>query len=50
MTKKIEVQELLAEMKVALADEFVAEVKEENGGLSLRFAGGQTFLVKVEEV
>ncbi len=50
MTKKIEVQDLLTEMKVALADEFVAEVKQEERGLTLRFASGQTFLVKVEEL
>ncbi len=50
MAKKIEVRELLTEMKVALADEFVAEVTEEENGLLLRFVSGQTFRVKVEEI
>ncbi len=49
MTKKIEVKELLAEMKVALGDEFVAEITEEESALVLRFVGGQAFRVKVEE-
>ncbi len=50
MTKKIEVQALLEEIKVALADEFVAEIVREEEGLTLRFAGGQAFRLKVEEV
>ncbi len=50
MTKKIEVQELLEEIKVALTDEFVAEIEQEEGALRLRFLSGQTFRLKVEEV
>ncbi len=50
MAKKIEVRELLTEMKVALSDEFVAEITEEEGALVLRFVSGQAFRVKVEEV
>ncbi len=50
MEQKITTQELLAEMKVALADEFVAEVTQEEDGLTIRFLKGQTFRIRVEEV
>ncbi len=49
MAKKIELKELLEEIEVALSDEFVAEVKREEDGLTLRFVNGQTFRLRVEE-
>ncbi len=50
MTNKIAKEDVLMEMKVALADEFVATVEEKEGGLSLRFANGQTFQISVKEL
>ncbi len=49
MTSKIVKEDLLAEMKVALADEFVATVEEKSEGLTLRFPNGQTFEIFVKE-
>ncbi len=50
MQEKITKQELLTEMKVALEDEFVASVTEEEDGIALRFLNGQKFRLSVEEV
>ncbi len=50
MQEKIQVNELVEEMKVALRDEFVAQVTAEGAEITLRFANGQAFRVRVEEV
>ncbi len=43
-------QDLLEEIKVALQDEFLAEIVEEEGSLVMRFFSGEKFRVRVEEV
>ena len=50
MEEKISKDELLEEVKVALQDEFVAEMKKDAEGLVLRFANGQAFRLTIEEV
>lgn len=46
---KITKEQLLEEMKIALSDEFEAEVLESEGRLTIEFGSGQTFDVSVEE-
>ncbi len=48
--KNVRLNDLLEEMQVALRDEFVAEIAQEEGGLLMKFSDGQTFRVTVEEV
>ncbi len=50
MNEKIEKIDLLSELKIVLADEFVAELKQEEDALVLRFVGGQAFRLTVEEI
>ena len=47
---KIETKELVEQIKVALQEEFVAEVAKEGEDLVLRFVSGQAFRICVEEV
>ena len=47
---KIKVEELLEEIKCALADEFNAKVGVNGGVLMLDFENGQKFEVSVKEV
>ncbi|MBQ7912694.1 MAG: hypothetical protein IJ308_02990 [Clostridia bacterium] len=42
-------EELLAEIKTALNDYFVAQIKEEEDGILLRFLNGQQFILQVTE-
>ncbi len=46
----IEKKDLLEEIKTALCDEFVAEITKEEESLLLRFFGGQTFRLTLEEI
>ena len=46
---KIETKELVEQIKVALQEEFVAEVAKEGEDLVLRFVSGQAFRICVEE-
>lgn len=46
---KIETQELLGEVAVALSDVFVANVDVCNEKMRIRFANGQTFLISIVE-
>ncbi len=50
MEAKIEKEALLEEVKVALQDEFVAEIERMEGALVMRFKNGQTFRLQIEEV
>lgn len=47
--KKIGKEDLVLEIKEALADIYVAEITEENGALHLRFLNGQNFSLCVKE-
>lgn len=42
-------EELLQELKVLMEDEFVAEIKEEDEKISLKFLSGQKFYVEISE-
>ena len=50
MQEVMKKEELLEEVKVVLQDEFVAEIKEENGTLVMRFVNGQSFRLTLDEV
>ena len=45
-----EKEALLEEVKVALQDEFVAEIERMEGVLVMRFKNGQTFRLQIAEV
>ncbi len=48
--EKLNAQELLEEIKLALHDTFVAELTNENESLVLRFLSGQKFRLSLEEL
>ncbi len=47
---EIKKEELLEEIRIALRDEFVAEITKEEEGLQIRFPEGPTFRLKIEEI
>ena len=47
---KIEIEELLEEIKCVLADEFVATVEKESDEIAIRFDNNQKFVVSVKEI
>ncbi len=50
MQETITKENLLMEIKAALGDTFVAEIKETEGALILRFLNGQSFRLGLEEI
>ena len=46
---KIELNELMEQVKVALKDEFVAKIETTENGLTLEFLNGQKFNIRIEE-
>ena len=46
---KIELNELMEQVKVALKDEFVAKIETTENGLTLEFLNGQKFDITIKE-
>ena len=47
--KEITVENLVTEIKAALSDLFVAQITENQKGVTLSFVNGQKFLLTVQE-
>ncbi len=50
MEQKITAKDLLQEITAVLSDEIVAIYTKEEEGLQIRFPGGPTFRLKIEEI
>ena len=48
MNNKINLNELISEIKLVLSDEFIALISNEENGFVMQFTNGQSFRVLVE--